>query len=454
MNKRGFALVTLVFLMLVIAVMAIALNRRAGMLMRMASNQSFGVQRSAAGQAVLERGLWQITVDPTYRTAVTGEVFRYDGEDYQLRILSAPTLCTNAPTGYDDAVAIDCHDAESNALARTVYRYQLDTKPLYGAPILDKANHIVMDGAGNLYITAPERHRIRKVTPTGTMTTITGTGAAGYMGNGGLAIHARLNRPSGIAVAANGDLYIADTDNHWIRKVDARTGIISLYAGGLDAEGKPEQTVFNGPQGVCVSCSGNVYVADTDNNRVCKVDNWGNVSVFAGTGVAAYSGDGGHASLARLKKPCAVTIDPSLYYMYIADTGNHCIRGIHAGNMLIWTIVGTGQSGYTGDGGPATSARLNGPRAVHVDSVFNMFIADTGNNAVRIVSGHDWTIRTLAGTGSGGLSTDGLWAVESRLNAPAGIAMASLRGGREIFIADKDNKRIARLRLDVEPLLY
>lgn len=454
MNKRGFALVTLVFLMLVIAVMAIALNRRAGMLMRMASNQSFGVQRSAAGQAVLERGLWQITVDPTYRTAVTGEVFRYDGEDYQLRILSAPDICTNAPAGYSDAVAIDCRDAESNALARAVYRYQLDTKPLYGSPDLDQPNHIALDASGNLYVADRERHRIRKVTPSGTMTTIAGTGDSGYSGNEGLAIHARLNHPSGIAVAANGDLFIGDMDNHWVRKIDAQTGIISLYAGSQD-DGKPEKGVFDKPRGVAVAASGNVYVADSENNRIRRIDRWRNVSTIAGTGDAGFSGDGGYAWNARLKKPYGVAIDPSQRYVLIADTENHCIRSIYAGNWVISTLAGTGgQSGYSGDGGAATLAELDKPQSMYVDAAFNIFIADTENEVVRVVSGHDWTIRTLAGTGSGGLSSDGLWAVESRLKKPAGIAMASLRGGREIFIADKDNKRIARLRLDVEPLLY
>jgi len=454
MNKRGFVLITLVFLMLILAVMAIALNRRAGMLMRMASNQSFGVQCSAEGQAVVERGLWRITVDPCYRTAVTGEVFRYGDGDYLLRIVSAPDFYTNGPAGYDDAVAVDCRDAGSNLLARAVYRYQLDTKPLLGSPGLDKANQIALAADGNLYVADTQHHRIRKITPAGTMTTVAGTGVQGYAGNGGPAVSAQLNKPRGIAVAANGDLFIADTDNHWIRRVRAGSGTISLYAGSQD-EGEPRAGVFSKPCGVCVAISGNVYVADTENHRIRKINKWRTVSTFAGTGEAGYSGDGGMAADARLNKPRGVTIAPNQFHMFIADTENHCIRVIHGGHGRIWTIAGQGTvSGYSGDGGPASQALLRKPCAVHADNSFNLFIADTDNHVVRIVDGHEWTIRTLAGTGAAGQSSDGLWAVESRLRKPSGVAAAALRGGREILISDMDNDRIAALQLDIEPLLY
>jgi hypothetical protein len=454
MNNRGFALITLVFLMLVVAIMAIAVNRRAAMRVRMASNQAFAVGRSAAGDAVLERGLWQLTVDPCYRTAVTGEVFRYDGADYLLRILSAPEFNTNGPAGYDDAVVVDCRDAESNALSRAAYRYQLDTEPLHGSPAIKKPNQVAMDTAGNLYIADTDRHRIRKVTPDGTMSTVAGTGDSGHDGNDGMAVHARLHSPEGVAVAANGDLFIADTKNHWVRKVDAQTQVITLYAGSVD-DGAPDKGVFDSPRGICVANSGNVYVADTENHRIRRINTWRNVSTFAGTGDGGYSGDGGAASSAQLNKPHGIFIGPYQWRMYIADTENHCIRRIDAWSGRIWTAAGIGTSpGYSGDGGPAAAARLKKPRAVFVDKAFNMFIADNDNDVIRIVSGHDGIIRTLAGTGSGGLNSEGLWAVESRLKKPAGIAMSALRGGREILISDSENDRIAVLRLDVEPLLY
>ncbi len=454
MNKRGFALITLVFFMLIVAMLAIAVNRRAAMRVRMASNQTLAVGRFATGEAVIERGLWRITVDPCYRTAVDGEVFHYDGQDLLLRILPAPVLCTHAPAGYDDAVVIDCRDAEKNAMARAVYRYQLDTWPLYGSPGIHRPNHIAMDASGNLYVADTERHRIRVVSPDGTMTTVAGTGTAGYQGNGGSAVHAQLDKPCGVAVASNGDLFIADTENHWIRKVDAQTGVISLYAGSHTA-GVPEAGVFDKPQGVCVANSGNVYVADTENHCIRKINRWGTVSTFAGTGESGYSGDGGWASNARLNKPCGVAISPDQWRMYIADTENHCVRRVDAWSSRIWTVAGIGtSSGYSGDGGPATAARLKKPRGVYADASLNLFIADSDNHVVRLVGGTDGVIRTLAGTGVSGQSSEGLWAVESRLKEPASVAMAARRGAREIFISDTRNSRIAVLRLDVEPLLY
>jgi len=455
MKRRGFALITLVFLMLILAIMAIALNRRAGMLMRMASNQSFGVQRSAASRAVVDHGLWMITSTPGYRTGLSGTVFPYGDEHYRLCILSASDLYTNGPAGYDDAIVVDCRDTDSNVLARAVYRYQLDAKPLLGSPGLDNANHIAMDVAGNLYVADTEHHRIRKITPAGTMTTVAGTGVAGYEGNDGPAVNAQLNKPRGIAVDRRGDLFIADTENHWIRKVSMWSGTISLYAGS-QTNGLPQEGVFNKPHGVCVSRFREVFVADTENHRIRKIDRNRVVSTFAGTGESGYSGDGGPATAARLNKPCAVAIGLHLSYVYVADTDNHCIRRIDRWwSLQISTVAGVGtQSGYSGDGGAATLALLDKPTAIHVDRHRNLFIADTENHAVRLVSAHTGTIRTLAGTGSGGISIDGLWAVESCLREPAGVAAAYLRSGREIFISDRDNGRIAVLQLDVEPLLY
>jgi hypothetical protein len=338
-----------------------------------------------------------------------------------------------------------------------------------GAPSLNKPYHIAMDEGENVYIADRENHRIRKLAPfTHQVTTIAGTGSEGHSGDGGPATSAELNKPRGIFVDGSENIYIADTDNHWIRKVDASTGIISRVAGKAKVDGKPESgdegdgglatlAGLNKPGGVAVFQIGagpdvRIYIADTDNHRIRKVSILGIITTVAGTGSDGYSGDGGPATSAELKKPRGIFVDGS-ENIYIADTDNHCIRKVSVSG-IITTVAGTGSGGYSGDGGPATSAKLNKPNAVFVDPAGNIYIADQDNNRVRLVSVHDQKIQTFAGTGSAGFNGDDQPAVNGQLNNPSGFTMSGTRGGKRIYLSDRDNNRIRILTLKMVKELY
>ena len=331
-----------------------------------------------------------------------------------------------------------------------------------GASSLNKPYHIAMDSSGNVYLADKDNHRIRKLAyTTNRVTTIAGTGSEGYLGEGGPALSAQLDSPRGVAMDGQGNIYIADTDNHWIRKVDASTGIISRVAGKAKLTGEPEDgdegdgglatlAELRKPGGVAVfqveeGYDVRIYIADTDNHRIRKVSISGIINTVAGTGSGGYSGDGGPATSAKLNKPRGIFVD-ALENIYIADTDNHCIRKVSASG-IINTVAGTGSGGYSGDGGPATSAKLNKPNAVFVDPPGNIYIADQENNRVRLVSVHDQKIQTLAGTGSAGFNGDDQPAVNGQLNKPSGFTMSGTRGGRRIYISDKDNNRIRVLTL-------
>ncbi len=285
---------------------------------------------------------------------------------------------------------------------------------------------LAVDGAGNLYIADTGNHRIRKVdAATGDMTTMAGTDAPGA-----------LNAPSDVAVGMAGNLYIADTGNHRIRKVDAATGDMTMMA-GTDAPGS-----LNAPSDVAVDTAGNLYIADTGNHRIRKVDAaTGDMTTVAGTGTPGYSGDGVAATAAQLNAPAGVALDGA-GNLYIADTGNQRIRIVDAATGDIDTVAGTGTQGYSGDGVAATAAQLNAPAGVVVDGEDNyLYIADTGNQRIRIVDANG-DIDTVAGTGTQGYSGDGVAAIAAQLNAPAGVA---LDGAGNLYIADASNQRIRKV---------
>jgi hypothetical protein len=326
-----------------------------------------------------------------------------------------------------------------------------------GAPGLNHPRQLAIDATGNVYIADTDNERVRKLDTSGWVTTAGGTGTGGYNGDGIPATSAQLKKPRSVCVAPSGNMYIADRDNHRIRKVDAATGIITTYAGtgsgGNNGDaGWATALELNRPSGVAVSTF-LLDIADTDNHRIMEVDGTGWMYIIAGTtGSAGYSGDGGQATNAELNKPSGVFLDASLN-IFIADTENHCIRRVNAsGAMKITTVAGTPQtSGYAGDGGPATAALLNKPEDIFVDAAGNIFIADTQNHVIRVVCAQDGTIHTLAGDGNHGYNGDDQPAVTAELNAPAGIVMAAVRGGRKIFISDRDNDRIRMLSLQPVP---
>ncbi|WP_461075288.1 NHL repeat-containing protein [Spirosoma flavus] len=314
------------------------------------------------------------------------------------------------------------------------------------AVAIGDAAAVVVDGNGNTYITDGINNRIRRVTPAGTISTIAGNGIQGYGGDGGPATNAKLNHPVKIALDGSGNLYIADSDNHRIRKVTPG-GIISTVAGngsaGFSGDGGTATAAqLYRPFGIAVDNNGNLFIAEYVNHRIRKVTSDGIISTVAGNGNAGYSGDGAAATSAQLKSPYAVAVDEN-GNLYIADSGNHCIRKVTS-NGLINTLTGNGIAGYNGDGILATTAQLNSPLGVALDGNGNILIADRYNQRIRKVS-PDGMISTIAGNGIAGFSGDGGQASNAKLNAPYTVA-TDISGN--LFIADVSNNRIRKVRPD------
>jgi uncharacterized protein (TIGR03437 family) len=310
---------------------------------------------------------------------------------------------------------------------------------------------IAVDAAGNIFIADTGNHRIRKVSPDGIISTVAGSGVRGSSGDGGPATAASLNEPNGVALDSGGNLYIADTANHRIRKVTPG-GIISTVAGtgrpGLIGDGGPAtQASLEKPYDVAVGPSGILYIADTYNHAIRRVSPEGVLSTIAGVGFFGFSGDGGPAVDAALQFPEGVHVDAG-GNVYISDTQNHRIRRIGA-NGIITTIAGSGPTGFDaggfqGDGGPATRALLNGPQKAVVDAAGNLYIADFFNRRVRRVA-PDGTISTFAGNGIGSFFGDGGPATSASIDGPFGVA---LDGRGNLFVADTLNQRIRRVAAD------
>ena len=303
---------------------------------------------------------------------------------------------------------------------------------------------VAVDGRGNLYLADTDNNRIRKVDPYGIITTVAGQGPFGYAGDGGPATNAILNHPNGVAVDAAGNLYIADTYNSSIRLVKP-AGTITTLAGGTSAGfggdgGLATNALLNFPYGVAVDGAGNVFIADTDNNRIRKVDTQGVITTVAGSitgaGYGGYAGDGGLAINADLNQPQGVAIDAS-GEIFIADSINERVRKVNASG-IISTVAGIGLAAYSGDGGAATNAALADPLAVAVDLNGNLLIADEGNASIRQVD-INGTITTVAGNRTWGYGSDNVPAVSTELNAPAGVAVDAFG---TIYIADTYNQRI------------
>ena len=301
---------------------------------------------------------------------------------------------------------------------------------------------------GDLFIADTDNDVIRKVNVlTGVITTVAGNGTSGSTGDGGPATSAQLKKPEDVYVAANGDLYIADTGNHEVRKVSAATGVITTVAGsgpsGFFGDGGPATSAkLHSPAGITVAANGDIYLSDTSNDRIRKVTAaTGIITTIAGNGAAGYLGDGGAATSARLSSPEGVALAAN-GDLYIADTANHAIRKVSAATGIITTYAGTGTAGFLGDGGAATSARLNAPQAVAVNSAGDLFIADTVNNRIRRVAAGSGTITTIAGTGTAGGTGDGGPATAARISSPRGIAVAATGA---YYIGDRGNSRVRKV---------
>jgi sugar lactone lactonase YvrE len=363
---------------------------------------------------------------------------------------------------------------------------------------------LVVDAAGNLYVADTHNHRIRKMnTRTGIIHTVAGTGQGGFSGDGGIATAAKLTLPQAIALDAGGNLYIADSGNNRIRRVDAATGVITTFAGGGEpaddvGDGLPAtQARVAGPTGLAVAVSGELYIADTEKHRVRRVAG-GVITTVAGTGRAGWGGDGGPAVSAALDEPRGLALDRA-GNLFIADGRNLRVRRVDAASRAITTVAGNGSEGFTGDdrlatdtavgpkavvldadgnlyiadaagdrirrvdaatgrittlagggipadllgdGGPALAAMLHAPHGVALDAAGNLLIADTSKDRVRRVDAKSRVISTIAGTEQGRYSGDGGAAIAAALNEPYGVAVDA---SGNVYVADRENNRVRRV---------
>ena len=317
--------------------------------------------------------------------------------------------------------------------------YTGDAGPANAATLANPAA-VAYDASGNLYIADANNHVIRKVSTTGEITTIAGTGIEGYSGDGAAAIAAQLDTPTGLAVDASGNLYVADSHNQRIREVSG--GIITTIAGtgtpGFSGDGAAATAAqLSLPSGVAVDKSGNLYIADTNNNRIREISN-GTITTIAGDGEQLYAGDGAAATAAALDSPTGVAADAS-GNVYIADRLNQRIREVSGG--IITTLAGTNTTGFSGgfsgDGTAAAAAQLSLPSGVSVDAAGNVYIADTGNQRIREVGGG--AIATVEGSGEQGYGGDAGVSTHAVLNSPRSVA---LDASGNLSIADQLNQRV------------
>jgi len=343
-------------------------------------------------------------------------------------------------TLYDDSLRVDvvfgCY-GEIGSIKEPVYAKHAR---------LWEPQAIDVDESGKVYIADQNNNSI--LVYDGTMVRkIAGTGMFGYSGDGNPGNYAMLNKPTGLTVF-NDKLYITDTGNDVVRLLDLKTGIISTFAGDSEAgysgdEGLAINAKLNKPGGVVVDNERNLFINDIANNVIHKVDQQNIVTTFAGTGQYGYTGDGGQAVQATFAEIYGLGINRQKGFIYLADYFNHCIRVINIKTGVITTVIGTGEEGYSGDGSNALEARLNRPVAVCVDENDNLYIAESGNHCIRFYEAQTKKIYTLVGNGVAGTSEPG--SVKSfRLANPNGLA---INKGNALYILDGANNRLCLIKI-------
>ena len=299
---------------------------------------------------------------------------------------------------------------------------------------------VAVDSSGNVYVADRPNQLIRQITYWGNVTTLAGSGTAGSTNATGTA--ASFSVPFGIAVDSFGNVYVGDTANNLIRKI-SNGGVVTTLAGSAGVTGATNATgtaaSFNQPSGVAVDSSGNVYVADTYNHLIRKITYWGNVTTLAGSGSPGATNATGTA--ASFHYPATVAVDAS-GNVYVGDTSNNLIRKISTGGVVT-TLAGSGSTGSTNATG--TAASFNSPQGVAVDSSGNVYVADTFNHLIRKIS-TGGVVTTLAGGGGVGPGTAGstnATGTAASFNAPTGVAVDS---SGNVYVADQWNNLIRKIQ--------
>jgi len=407
-----------------------------------------GVYAEAQGVTITDATPGSIIYYTTNGSTPTTNSARYTGP---ISVTTSETLVAFAvAAGYSPSLALSAQYTMSSSPTSMIYTIagiNLPGPDGDGGPAvaarLNYSMGTALDSSGNLYIADTLNNRVRRVDKsTGTITTVVGTELAGYSGDGGPAATAQINYPTALAFDPAGNLYIADTNNSVIRKVDANSKYISTFAG------HGTLGYLANPYGVATDGAGNVFIADTYDGVVQEVlANSGSMVVIAGNYNFDYTGDGGPATDAALQGPTGVAVDKA-GNVYIADDWNNVIRMVTAGTNVITTVAGNGFGAfsgipsYIGDGGPATSAQLYNPESVALDGAGNLYITDTFNNAIREVSAKTQIITTVAGNGSSCWGGDGGPATSAQLCNPAGVTLDS---AGNLYIADTSDYVIRKV---------
>jgi sugar lactone lactonase YvrE len=297
------------------------------------------------------------------------------------------------------------------------------------------SNGLALDSFGNLYIADSANHRVRKVGLDGNISTVAGTGTAGFAGDGAAAKSAALNYPVMLAFSAIGELLIVDYGNHRVRRVGL-DGVIATVAGngteGFAGDGAAATAAqLNNPIGIAVGADGSMYIGDAQNHRVRKVSPSGVISTIAGTGTAGFAGDGAAATAAQFNFPGALAIDAA-GDLFVADYANNRVRKI-AASGVVTTVAGTGVAGFSGDAAAATAAQISGPFALAIGTNSSLLIADQNNSRIRRIGG-DGLINTMAG--GAGTTGDANAATRAILSSPSGLASDP---AGQVWLSDRGN---------------
>ncbi len=304
---------------------------------------------------------------------------------------------------------------------------------------------VATDGSGNVYLGDYSGTRLRKVNTSGIISTIAGDGVPSFSGDGGPATAAEIQGVYSIRADASGNIYFDDYVNHRIRKINT-SGIITTVAGngvaGYSGDGCPATAAEFGVHiGIAIDQYGGIYISDLDNSRIRYVDNSGYISTYAGTGVVGYSGDGGPCGSAEIGWPTYLTVDASSNIYFTQGVGS-VVRKI-SNTRIITTVAGNGTGGFSGDGGPATSAEMYNPQGVAIDSYGNIYVSDDQNQRIRKIN-KSGIITTFAGNGAFGYNGDGGPATSAEISQPEELAIDP---SSNLYIADFGNERVRKIPL-------